>query len=485
MSVLIGFLVGVIWGISPGTLCITALTAAISWIVWVKGHPAERSFLLTLFLGGFFLRVFLSLFLDGVAWFVTEGPIFSLEHLSERNAVVAHDLTRNYLGMGDSDFYSTRAFGIARYAQGATDIHAAGAMFKDWLYGWSGHLYIIGLFYALCGYSPITVKWLNCLLGALIGLLVYGLARDGFNRPIARSAAVCVSFFPSLIFWSATNLKDILFIVLALWMIRLFHKLQQPTSIAQKLGMFTCLTLAWLAHITLRSAVYSVLLLGCLVISYLLTRRKIWIRSCVVVALLCVAFFARDSIEQALQDAIFRHAGHILTPGDSYRYLPEIFYRYRTGLITWGVFGWVAKAVFLFLSVPFPWKVSNLLEVLVVPQQLMWYPCLPFAIYGIFVSLRWAYRYSLSLILISATWTIAAALTGGNIGTAFRTRDMVSPILLLFTCVGAWVFYHGTQYFRSSLALNVRQEIEKTSCTQDPIRPSSIIEEPSMTHSPG
>jgi hypothetical protein len=73
----------------------------------------------------------------------------------------------------------------------------------------------------------------------------------------------------------------------------------------------------------------------------------------------------------------------------------------------------------------------------------VWYLCLGAAVWGIIVTVR-RHRGDVALLLaVMALWVLIAAMTGGNIGTAFRMRDMVTPFLLLFACVGAWAGVRG------------------------------------------
>jgi hypothetical protein len=104
----------------------------------------------------------------------------------------------------------------------------------------------------------------------------------------------------------------------------------------------------------------------------------------------------------------------------------------------------VGKAVFYFLVEPLPWRIDSLFQFLVLPQVMTWslfvVPC---AMAGIFWSLMRNPDRSLFLVLLVLAWTLMGALTNGNVGTAFRIRDMVTPLYLTFGWVGFWAFARG------------------------------------------
>ena len=343
---------------------------------------------------------------------------------------------------------------MTRFARGLRDNHAIASSDKGWPYGWNGYLYVIGWFYYLCGYSPVTVKFLNCLLGALMGPLVYGIARRCFNLSTARWAAVWVAFFPSLILWATTNLKDIPFITLSLALCWLVYKIQEAKRIGHRGGWLLCFIGVWLMHATLKSAAYSVLLLVSLAVATLwaLHPSRIW-KTILGVAALAGLWFGQQPIRIFLTQAFLRHIGHIFTQGVSYQYLPSETFEESGFLTQWeksGTFeGWVfvsiGRALVHYLGEPFLLGENHLLGLLAFPQMLVWYASLPFVIGGIVISLRRVARQTLFLIIMVMTWIFIGALTSGNIGTVFRTRDMVSSYLLLFACVGLRAFLYGSR----------------------------------------
>jgi hypothetical protein len=69
--------------------------------------------------------------------------------------------------------------------------------------------------------------------------------------------------------------------------------------------------------------------------------------------------------------------------------------------------------------------------------MLLWYACLPLAFAGALIGMRRSPFGTAVLLSASLLWVVIAALTGGNVGTAFRSRDLIAPAVLVFASVGA------------------------------------------------
>lgn len=85
---------------------------------------------------------------------------------------------------------------------------------------------------------------------------------------------------------------------------------------------------------------------------------------------------------------------------------------------------------------PFPWKIQSEAMLFSLPQMALCYFLIPFAILGLAISVRYRLRESVFLIIYFLIMTSALAVFGGNIGTIFRFRDVITPILLVFSSVG-------------------------------------------------
>ncbi|MBI3616101.1 MAG: glycosyltransferase family 39 protein [Candidatus Omnitrophica bacterium] len=432
---------------SPGSLFIFFMAAGTGGLLWRCSHPEDRRFLLALFLAGFLIRCMVSLSLDGLAFYVERGRPFQKGQAME-SGIEIFDHTRRSIQMGDSDYYSERGYALAQHAKGTLSSLPASYRAE---YGRSGYLHIIGAFYYLFDFSPIAVKFINCLLGALLGPILFYLGKECFSREVARWASGTASFFPSLILWSASNLKDTLLILLTGLIFLVFVKIRKASQWTKTLGGSVVFGGLLAIHTTLRSSAYSMLLVGALLLSIFFTSRiRRIVKGEFLFFLTAGLLYYQTHLKRFLASLFLIHVGHITTQGTTYRFLPDELY-IREILTAWSrssgwglsILSWVGKALFHYLLEPLPGKISGLFLSLAYPQTILWYLLLPFIIWGVLLSLRWNFRRSFFLVGSLGGWILLTALTSGNIGTVFRMRDMVTPFLFLFGWVGIRHFLKG------------------------------------------
>ncbi len=455
-AVVLGLVIGIISAFSMGSLFILFLVLLTGLFLYGITHREERKFVLVLFLIGFLVRSMVSVGLDLGSWIVEgQGPSKYAEVHGWNLGIV--DRTREYIKIGDSDYYSQRGYAIAQYAK---EVREPVVLFRVQQYGWNGYVYVIGLFYYLFGYSPVSVKLINCLLGALLGPILFFLAKSCFNASIGRWSSIAVAFFPSLILWSATNLKESSFIGMTLLLLLLFSRIRESPDVRSRL-FYGCLFLfALLVHMTLRSAFFSFLLVGAVLISQgiIFLKRKSWflvLTLGVVAGFTCMRWV--DIRSGLMMPLFYRHLGYVGTAGVSYEYLPEEFYTHsksyrnepledlsseiKPAVLVLAV----AKSVFHYLVEPLPWKMDNLFLLFISPQMLFWYLILLLAFLGIGWSLRWNLDRSLFLCVTLFSWIVLMAPASGNVGTLFRIRDTVTPFFLIFASVGIRILLHSAR----------------------------------------
>ncbi len=441
-----GLLFGAAAVFSPGAIFILLLAGLTALALRACARREDRRFVVGLFLAGFLVRVFFSLGLDlgsllaGERWPGKVGAVQGWE-------INIRDRTRSYLNLGDSDFFSDRAYALSEYARGKRETVLFLSLKKPRPHG---YLYVMALFYYLFDFSPISVKFINGLIGALLAPLVFFLAQACISRWVARASALLAAFLPSLVLWSATNLKDPSFITLTALLFLLIVKIQQARTARGALLYGALVIPGILLHMTLRSdAGFSWALVGCAAVSYGLGRIH-WVgrlaalgAGCAAVVLLWPRLFEK------LTFAFYRHLGNVDFVSNPHtqtsRYLPEAFYRndlYQEAprimtdvpvlLATMG------RAVSHYLLEPTPARMGEISLAAVYPQMILWYGLLPFALLGAWFCLRRNFQRSGFLVTTLAVWILIGALAGGNVGLLFRIRDMVTPFLLILASTGLW-----------------------------------------------
>lgn len=395
-----------------------------------------------LFLIGFAIRATLSIGLDLGSWVAEGHPPMKLAPVEYWNLGIL-ERTRNYLRMGDSDYYSERGYCLAQFAEGVTE-PAVLRRIQD--YGDNGYLLIIGWFYYLFGFSPISVKLLNGWIGAMQFLPIFFLARSCFQPTIARWTAAGVALFPTLVFWSTTNLKEPLLFLLTAILLLLFRALYVTRVFSRRALYAGLFALTFIMLTGLGRQEFFLVLIGCMALAVGLEwcLRKKWIPVLLLAALVFVRF-SPPILERSLRMAVYRHVGYTGGTGMVYRYLPDKYYPYVAPAPTPVVVSSIPRAVMHYFLEPTPSRAGDWFVASLLPQMILWYFLLPFALIGVAAGLRWNIWNCFFLVATLAGWVLMGALSNANIGTLIRVRDMATPIVLLFSAVGLWVLARGRE----------------------------------------
>jgi 4-amino-4-deoxy-L-arabinose transferase-like glycosyltransferase len=428
----IGGLISLFLILSPGGLFILTLSIIIILIIKYHFKNEDNKFLLWLFIIGLISRIIL-----------TTGVHFFLQY----NNLGIH----NWFGyeivdlFGDSGYHSIRGLWLAEFVSGKlfTPDFIKKEIFH--YYGRSSYLYLVGLFHYLFGFSPISVKFINSFLGALSAIFIYSMTLEIFNKRVAKLSAILIMFFPSMFLWSITNLKDTSFIFISIIMIWAYVRWYKTKQFKY---LVLCIISLFIQS-TLREKFATTLPLFILAFSYFMTLKTSLIKKMgISIAVVTIIFLVlrlvginlNQEIHRGVAKLVIYHIGHITTEGTSYKLLEEKYYppiRANPIEMSYLSFGKVFVRAWLHLMFePFPWRVWTKLQLIAYPQIILWYFLIPFIILGIFISLRYKWREVFVILTYLFIMTSIIALTSGNIGTAFRHRDMVSPFYLIFCGVG-------------------------------------------------
>ena len=451
----LGSLLGITAAFSPGGVFVLFVAAATCLALHRFAPPKDRTFLIHLFLIAFCLRVGLSICLDLGSW-KAEGHLPAQWGPPKAWDLGISDKTRAYLRLGDSDYYSERGYCLAHFAGGN---RAVTALRRIQMYGYHSYLLVIGWFYYTFGFSPFSVKWLNGWFGALHALAIFFLTKSCFQSRIARWAGGLVAVFPTLAVWSASNLKDPLFYLLITLLMLLFMALRaRPRTWRAVVCVGISLLLFWVVK-ELGRTEFSLVLAGCLLAAFGLewcVHRR-WYAALLLAAVVGMSLNPWTKVKGAIDYAIYRHMGYNQTYSMTYRYLPDRFYG-TPGSSQVGVsnpmetaplevLGRIPLAIEYYFLQPFPYRTVGGLPMLMIPQMVLWYFLLPFALVGIAAGVRWNTWNCGFLAAVLLVWVLMGALSIGNVGILIRMRDMTTPIVLIFAAAGFWVFGRGREGF--------------------------------------
>lgn len=439
-AIIIGIILGTLVSFSPGSLFMLILAGASVWFICRIWKGGERKFLLSIFLSGLAVRVALVLLVVCAASF--SGHV--LNYASRG----CPDFSTPYI-IPDSGYYTLRAWFTTLYFSGMPlSVFTIKGIVKN-TYGFSGLFYILALFFKAFGYSPVSSRFINCFLGSSSGILVYFTLKTIFNERPARLAAVLTMFFPSLILWSITNLKETSMIFAVCAMLFFLVRFQKTKRFYYLLSALMSI----LFYAFIRGASYGTesFVIGVAITAlycFYLYMHRLSLRKRAIILLLTFTIggtavvFGKDKIvsatEGALQKVLVQHRGTILTRrGICYRLLPGEYYRDTTktldpiDAVKMFYRGW-----FHVMLEPLPWRVQSKDMMIVFPQIILWYTLIPFAISGVVILIRRRFRESVYLIVYFFIMTSVLAMAGSNVGTIFRQRDVNTPIFLMFSSVG-------------------------------------------------
>ena len=243
-------------------------------------------------------------------------------------------------------------------------------------------------------------------------------------------AAVLVAVYPSLVLWSALNLKDsltLLLIAISLWFVVVFHERGSPWQI---LGSFAPLVLIE----GLRNYIF-VELAGIIPVSVVLgaglDRRARAVASSVAISLVAVLLVYHFSFVQSgvpsLSEFETERAAMGITANTSYTCGPIVGAESGPLLRTLSTLPCAFGHVFF---APFPWSVRRALDLPVVPEMLLWYAALGGSLF-VLLRFRRLWRRLVPLAFFVGGAMLVFALAEGNVGTLFRHRAMVIPFVLI------------------------------------------------------
>jgi Dolichyl-phosphate-mannose-protein mannosyltransferase len=330
----------------------------------------------------------------------------------------------------DAKTYEVAGKEIARHWQGL------GPAPQGVTEGWrQGYYYLNAFFYLAFEESSFALVVLNMFAGVWTVLLIFNLTKNILSVEAAKVTGILTAVFPSLVLWSILNIRDALatlFVVLMVWastrlsshfrfrdLVAFLAALLGLTAIRDYMGFLVLSGLALGAFAAVRpNRMVTSLLTGTVVILFLTyTAEQLELFTSVrPEELLGTAQILRSGL-QANATSAFGVGSSTLTIGTSLQYLP-------------------LGASFL-LFAPFPWAIETPLQLVAMPETLLWYPLFLMAIRGFWLAGRRG-DLSRTMIPFSVLLVVTAsyALVEGNFGTAYRHRAQVMPLFFIFSGIG-------------------------------------------------
>jgi hypothetical protein len=411
---------GILGYFLSGAMFLFLVFGLICFAIYRNSAAEDRKFVVGVLIAGFTVRVVLAVALH--AYFYMKG---------------FHSIS------GDDLLYATRAWALVYEWYGKSCIWAQEIISTTRGYGVNTFTYLLAGFFRIFGYHPVTAKIINCIFGTLIGWFAYLIGKEMFGSRPARIAMCITVFYPSLIRWSVANLKDPMASVIFLTCVYVLTKYLCRKVTVLDLAVF-------LIAIVLQSLfvqifyffllVFAAVLAVMLKAFSLIGRRPLRIAAAVLIVAGILAgihhlFSARQDqlisffyLCEEKQSAMTRvdRAGYALYP----RYFMESLNNGAVGIIE--ILTVLSRSIAYFIFAPFPWAISSIGQLMAFPQVFLWYAILVLSIFG-FAKLIISNPYSAVLTgAIITLGIVVISLLEGNVGAAFRHRDIFAPLFIVF-----------------------------------------------------
>ena len=344
---------------------------------------------------------------------------------------------------GDEQYLLVRSLRLRHFWIGSPlSLEAFLDLFES--YGWTSYLNVIAFVQMLVGPAPYGIHLLNAAFYLLATVVLHRVVRTSFGPVPAAATLLGTLFFPTLLIWSVSGLKESLNVLVVTCVIaatiavfRADWRWRAPAALAVVAGLAVLRTL--------RAGAFEITVIGVAVglVAGFITRR-VWRIAVVVVAVavLVVPVARSGRVQEAalrlLRPAARMHMGHVFTRGHSYKLLDQgVYDTRRTDAMDWseGV-RFVERAAVSVVLYPTPWDAQSQAELAYLPEQMLWYVILVTAAIGVVAGLRRDALVTSVFASYAATALMVVALNTGNVGTLVRHRSFALPFLIALGAVG-------------------------------------------------
>lgn len=436
-------------------------------------YSADRRFIINICIFALFLRFILSLLHYYAAWNMQRGSDF----------------------IGDARAYSASAQYIAEVItkKPAQDIDNNEIDWVNYMrdtylgslpnIGYRADMFVrhVGFIYAVFGYNPIIIKLVNSLLSVFTGILLFMIARKFFSEKTAKIVLVLTLFWPSILLWSVTGIKESILIFLialnfflylmhlrkvmnTIWFIALLAVLAYSHYSALFLfsalfclwrfirtggfkSVFACL--AWIAFMKFsfvflelsRPHILSLLLMAFITERLILLKKSVLFPILIAIGIICWLnpdrFDFAERYNRFTRVLIDRQGHQLYSAYTAYKVYPEKYYNSNLDISGLDLVFSYLKGFSYVLFSPFPFSnLRNISGFLGLMQALLFYMLFPFIIIGIFIALRYRYKDMLIFPVFIFITLSSYALVEGNVGSVFRHRDTAVIFMFIFAALG-------------------------------------------------
>lgn len=326
--------------------------------------------------------------------------------------------------------------------------------------GW-GMSKLVFFIYLFTGRNILAAQTFCAVIGAATVPLIYSCAIKIFNnRKVAQVSALLVALSPAFIIWTGQLLKDGLIIFLLVLCMTLVLRLQEKFSywdiVFLILSLFCIFSLRFYIFFMAALAIIGSLMIGTNIsLVSMLRRGVVLILLGIGLTYVGVIDNAGEEIEKYGDLQKVQQSRMDLAKSAESGYGEDLDVSTTSGAITALPIG----LIYLFLA-PFPWQMTNLRQLITLPEVLLWWASLPFLIKGLIYAARNRLRKAIPILVFSVLLTLVYSIFLGNVGTAYRQRTQIQVFLFIFIAVG-WTLYNEEKENKKLAMLARNREIEK------------------------
>ena len=311
-------------------------------------------------------------------------------------------------------------------------------------YGYNVYTSILTRFYRVFGYQVQAVRLVNILMSIMIFIILFYLAKELFGSATAKISSGIFAFYPSVALWSVAIGTDISALfgiaIYLLGLIRLIKSKRWVWGVVAIAGYLFTGSFKWYVGPVLIAIPLIIMILS---LFFSMTRKG---KLTAIATALLIIYAITISPIMMLVDAgisyeMFKFArqqrSFAIADDSGYFIYPS---RYYKALFDCKAHAWdpddimaaYIKGMGYVLFSPFPWKIDSKLQLMALPQVILWYVMLPFIIFGFYIGFRKNKLETAPIFLYTVILFSIFALAEGNVGALFRHKDMVMPFLIIY-----------------------------------------------------
>jgi len=376
-------------------------------------QPDNGPFILKLFVSALLVRLLLA----------TGIYIFKAQEFFGGDAI-----TYDYFGLAQ-----LKAWGGEKYYQTLVNSFVGEGQGSGW-----GMVHMVAVVYGLVGRNMLAVQFVNSVLGAATAIVIFLCAKEVFNNDkVARLAAVCVAFYPSLVLWSSQGLKDgpVVFClaVAILATLKLGQRFNTKYIVILVCSLFSLLSLRFYVFYMLVVAIGGAFVIGMQKITSTNFARQFIIMILLGLSLtyLGVTRYANVQLENYVSlERIQRSRADAATSAQSG------FGKDVDVSTTQGALSTIPVGLLYLLFAPFPWQLTSLRQSITLPEMALWWASFPLLVLGLWFSIKYRLRQISPMLIFTIMLSLAYSVFQGNVGTAYRQRAQLLVFYFIFVAVG-------------------------------------------------